>query len=99
MDARINKHLYAAPVGAAKPRPRLRVRRVSNRNWPMCDIRLTTQDLELRHLTESGRGSLATIFSEDVGLDPSSTTYDALDPAGNRRVGVSPTCWRGRVGW
>jgi hypothetical protein len=56
----------------------------------MFDIRLTTPDLELRHLTESALGSLAAIFPEDGELDPSSTTYDALDPAGNRRGGGVP---------
>jgi hypothetical protein len=74
--ARINKRVFAARVGAVKPRGRLRVRRVSNRNLPMFDIRLTTPDLELRHLTESDLDSLAAIFPEDVELDPSSTTYD-----------------------
>jgi len=44
--ARINKRVFAARVGAVKPRGRLRVRRVSNRNWPMFDIRLTTPDLD-----------------------------------------------------
>jgi RimJ/RimL family protein N-acetyltransferase len=97
--ARINKRVFAARVGAVQPRGRLRVRRVSNRNWPMFDIRLTTPDLELRHLTESDLDSLAAIFPEDVEFDPSSTTYDALDLAGNRRVGVYQTYWRGRAGW
>jgi hypothetical protein len=29
---------------------------VSYRDWPMFDIRLTTPDLELRHLTEADLG-------------------------------------------
>ena len=61
---------------------------MSYRDWPMFDIRLTTPDLELRHLREADLGSLAAIFPEDVELDPSSTTYDGLDLIGNRRVGV-----------
>jgi RimJ/RimL family protein N-acetyltransferase len=72
---------------------------VSYRDWPMFDIRLTTPDLDLRHLTEADLGSLAAIFPQDVELDPSSTTYDGLDPTGNRRVGVYQTYWRGRAGW
>ena len=65
----------------------------------MFDIRLTTPDLELRHLRESDLGELAAIFPEDVELDPSSTTYDGLDPAWNRRLGVHQSYWRGRAGW
>jgi hypothetical protein len=89
----------AAPGCAVEPCARLRVRRVSDRGWPMFDIRLTTPDLDLRHLTEADLGSLAAIFPEDVDLDPSSTTYDGLDPTGNRRVGVYQTYGRGRAGW
>ena len=72
---------------------------MSYRDWPRFDIRLTTPDLELRHLTEVDLGSLAAIFPEDVELDPSFTTYDGLDPTGNGRVGVYQTYWRGRAGW
>jgi len=72
---------------------------VSYPDWPMFDIRLTTPDLELRHLTEADLGSLAAIFPEDAELDPSSTTYDGLDLTANRRVGVYQTYWQGRAGW
>jgi RimJ/RimL family protein N-acetyltransferase len=65
----------------------------------MFDIRLTTPDLQLRHLREADLGSLAAIFPDDAELDPSSTTYDGLDLARNRRVGVHQTYWRGRAGW
>jgi RimJ/RimL family protein N-acetyltransferase len=65
----------------------------------MFDIRLTTPDLELRHLREVDLGELAAIFPQDVELDPSSTTYDGLDPAWNRRVGVYQSYWQGRAGW
>ena len=65
----------------------------------MFDIRLTTPDLELRHLREADLGELAAIFPDDVELDPSSTTYDGLDPTSNRRVGVYQTYWQGRAGW
>ena len=65
----------------------------------MFDIRLTTPDLELRHLREVDLGELAAIFPQDAELDPSSTTYDGLDPAWNRRVGVYQSYWRGRAGW
>jgi RimJ/RimL family protein N-acetyltransferase len=65
----------------------------------MFDIRLTTPDLELRHLREADLGELAAIFPQDVEQDPSSPTYDGLDPTRNRRVGVHQTYWQGRAGW
>ena len=58
----------------------------------MFDIRLTTPAFELRHLTEAFLGSLAAIFPEDVELDPSSMTYDGLDPTEDRRVGRIRPC-------
>ena len=65
----------------------------------MFDIRLTTPDLELRHLREVDLGELAAILPQDAELDPSSTTYDGLDPAWNRRVGVYQSYWQGRAAW
>jgi RimJ/RimL family protein N-acetyltransferase len=65
----------------------------------MFDIRLTTPDLELRHLTEADLASLAALLPDDVEMDPASTTYDGLDPTWNRQVGVYQNYWRGRAGW
>lgn len=65
----------------------------------MFDIRLTTPDLELRHLTEADLGSLAAILPEDVEQDPSSTTYAGLDRTRNRAVVVHQDYWRARAGW
>lgn len=65
----------------------------------MIDIRLTTPDLQLRHLTEADLGSLAAILPEDVEQDPSLTTYDGLDPAVNRTVRVYQGYWRARGAW
>jgi hypothetical protein len=74
---------------------------VSYRSWPMFDIRLTTPDLELRHLTEAFLGSLAAIFPEDVELDPSSMTYDLRWARPDRKPqgGAHQTFWRGRADW
>lgn len=65
----------------------------------MFDIRLSTPDLELRHLTEADLGSLAGILPEDVEQDPSLTTYDGLDPARNRAAAVHQEYWRARADW
>ncbi len=72
---------------------------MSHRYWPMFDIRLTTQDLELRHLTETDLRSLADIIPADAEQDPSSTSYDGLDTARNRGAMVHQDYWRARGSW
>ncbi len=72
---------------------------MSYRYWPMFDICLTTADLQLRHLTEADLRSLATILPEDAEQDPSSTTYDGLDPGLNRGVVTHQNYWRTRGNW
>lgn len=65
----------------------------------MFDIRLTTPDLELRHLTEADLGRLADIIPDDAEQDPSSTRYDGRDRAGNRGAIVHQDYWRARGSW
>ena len=72
---------------------------MSDGYWPMFDLRLTTPDLELRHLTEADLGPLAAILPGDVEQDPSSTTYPGLDPVRARGVVLHQDYWRGRGSW
>jgi RimJ/RimL family protein N-acetyltransferase len=65
----------------------------------MFDIRLTTRDLELRHLTEADIDSLAAIVPDDLEQSPSSTTYEGLDRARNRGVVTHQDYWRMLGGW
>jgi RimJ/RimL family protein N-acetyltransferase len=65
----------------------------------MFDIRLTTPDLELRHLTEADLATVAAILPTDAEQDPSLTTYEGLDESGNRGVAVFQDYWRARGGW
>jgi RimJ/RimL family protein N-acetyltransferase len=65
----------------------------------MFDIRLTTPDLELRHLTEADLGMLTDLMPADVEQDPASTTYDGLGPDRNRGVVVHQDYWRARGSW
>jgi RimJ/RimL family protein N-acetyltransferase len=65
----------------------------------MFDIRLTTPDLELRHLTEADLDAVAAIVPADAEQDPSLTTYPGLDAAANLGVGVHQGYWRARGGW
>jgi RimJ/RimL family protein N-acetyltransferase len=65
----------------------------------MFGIRLTTPDLELRHLTEADLVELASILPADVEQNPASTTYAGLDDARNRGVVVHQDYWRARGTW
>jgi RimJ/RimL family protein N-acetyltransferase len=72
---------------------------VSERYWPMFSIRLTTPELELRHLTEADLAVLADLLPDDAEQNPHSTTYDGLDAARNRRVVVHQDYWRALGSW
>ena len=69
------------------------------RHWPMFDLRLTTPDLELRHLTEADLDALAAVLPDDAEQDPAATTYAGLDRADGRAVTVHQDYWRARGGW
>ncbi len=72
---------------------------MGNHYWPMFDLRLTTPDLELRHLTEADLDSLAGILPSDVEQNPSATSYPELDGERNRGVVVHQDYWRARGDW
>ena len=72
---------------------------MGNRYWPMFDLRLTTPDLQLRHLTEGDLASLADILPDDAEQDPSSTSYPGLDRDRNRGVVLHQDYWRARGSW
>ena len=65
----------------------------------MFDIRLSTSDLELRHVTEADLGALAAILPDDAEQDPSLTSYPTLDPVQNRGVKLHQDYWRARGNW
>jgi RimJ/RimL family protein N-acetyltransferase len=67
--------------------------------WPMFDLRLTTTDLELRHLTEEDLPRLADMLPTDVELDPTATVYDGLGSSHQRGVIVAQEYWKGRGAW
>jgi RimJ/RimL family protein N-acetyltransferase len=72
---------------------------MDHRYWPMFDLRLTTDDLQLRHLAEADLGPMAAILPDDVEQDPSATWYPGLDPDTHRRVVVHQDYWRARGTW
>ena len=65
----------------------------------MFDIRLTTPDVALRHLTEADLGTLAAILPDDAEQDPSLTSYPTLDPVRSRGVRLHQDYWRARGNW
>jgi RimJ/RimL family protein N-acetyltransferase len=71
----------------------------SERYWPMFHIRLTTPDLELRHLTEADLAPLADLLPADAEQNPNSTTYSGLDAARNRGAAVHQDYWRALGSW
>jgi len=65
----------------------------------MFDIALTTQDLELRHLTEADLPALARTMPADAEVDPAATMYDGLDQARGRGVVTHQQYWKSRGTW
>lgn len=65
----------------------------------MFDLRLTTPDLHLRHLTEADLATLAAILPDDAEQDPASTSYPGLDRDRNRAVVLHQDYWRARGSW
>ena len=72
---------------------------MSNPHWPMFDLRVTTPDLELRHLREVDLDALVRVQPPDAEQDPASYTFDALDPVANRAAVTYQDYWRARAGW
>lgn len=58
---------------------------MDNRYWPMFDLRLTTPNLHLRHLTEADLASLAAILPDDAEQDPPRRRIPALIRTGTAR--------------
>ncbi|MEP6665984.1 MAG: GNAT family protein [Nocardioidaceae bacterium] len=67
--------------------------------WPMFDLRLTTSDLVLRHLTEDDLPQLAAMLPADLELDPSATMYAGLGAAHQRGVVIAQEYWKARGTW
>ncbi len=72
---------------------------MDTRFWPMFGLRLTTHNLQLRHLTEADLASLASILPDDAEQDPASTWYPGLERDSNRAVVVHQDYWRARGNW
>jgi RimJ/RimL family protein N-acetyltransferase len=65
----------------------------------MFDIRITTPDLELRHLTEADLPALAAVLPDDLEQDPSLGWYDGLSRTDNRAAVLHQGYWRAQGSW
>ncbi len=67
--------------------------------WPLFDLRLTTSDLELRHLTEADLPDLARVLPLDVELNPADFRFADMDVAQQRGVSFAQSYWRSLGTW
>jgi len=68
-------------------------------NWPLFDLSITSDDLELHAVRDVEVQSLAEMFSDDVEQDPRAERFDSLDAAADRRRLVGQGIWRHRGTW
>jgi RimJ/RimL family protein N-acetyltransferase len=72
---------------------------MSNGYWPLFDLRLHIDDLELRPMTEADQELVARTLPDDLELDPSATTYDGEDPRVARGRVMHQGYWKGYGTW
>ena len=72
---------------------------MSHPYWPVFDLRLRTADLELRPMTEADLTQLADELPDDLGQDPSATTYDVADARVRRGIIVHQGYWKYYGSW
>lgn len=70
-----------------------------DRYWPLADLRLSVEDVELRPVTAADLGPLADTFPADVDLDPAVEMIAADDGHTARGTAVHQVCWRAMGGW
>jgi RimJ/RimL family protein N-acetyltransferase len=67
--------------------------------WPLFDLRLRTEELELRPMTEADLTQLADELPDDLEQDPASTTYDVADARVGRGIIVHQGYWKYYGSW
>jgi RimJ/RimL family protein N-acetyltransferase len=83
------------PVAAA----RLYRHGVTYQYWPLFDLRLSTQDLRLRPMTEADLAPIAGLLPDDVELDPGLASYDYGGPRVGRGIVFHQAYWRANGTW
>lgn len=72
---------------------------MSNRYWPLVDLRIRSADLVLRPLTEPDLELLADVMPLDVELDPSATRFPIAEVRTQRGVTTYQSYWKGLGAW
>jgi RimJ/RimL family protein N-acetyltransferase len=72
---------------------------VTNRYWPLFDLKLSTPGLRLRPMTEADLGPIAGLLPDDVEQDPGPATYDFGDARVGRGIASHQSYWRAYGTW
>lgn len=72
---------------------------MSNRYWPLFDLRLRTPDLELRPMTEADLTMVADLLPEDVWQDPGIQRLPAADEHTVRGIIAHQSYWQAWASW
>jgi RimJ/RimL family protein N-acetyltransferase len=72
---------------------------VTNRYWPLFDLRLTSPDLALRPMTEADLGPLADLLPADVEQDPQAGTFTVADDRVRRGMVTHQGYWKSLGTW
>jgi RimJ/RimL family protein N-acetyltransferase len=72
---------------------------MTNAYWPLFDLRLHNDDLDLRPMTEADQELVARTLPHDLELDPSATTYAGEDPDITRGRIMHQAYWKHMGTW
>ena len=72
---------------------------MTDRYWPLFDLRLTTADLQLRPMTEADLEIMADLLPGDVEEDPDATRFTVGDDRLSRGMVLHQAYWRGYGTW
>lgn len=72
---------------------------MTSRWWPLWDLRLRIDDLELAPVTEADLDALAALVPGDLELNPAATRYEQLDERTWRGVVVHQEHWKAMGTW
>jgi RimJ/RimL family protein N-acetyltransferase len=72
---------------------------VTNRYWPLFDLRLRTPDLELRPMTEADLSMVADLLPADVWQDPAIQSPPEADEQTARGIVAHQAYWRSFASW
>jgi RimJ/RimL family protein N-acetyltransferase len=72
---------------------------VTYRYWPLFDLRLRTQDLTLRPMTEADQAMLADLLPADVEQDPAAGSFPIADDQLRRGVIAHQAYWHNYGTW